>query len=397
VRQSANRSPAAAAFAELYADAEQWLFGQALPFWANYGVDRKGWGFWEQFSLDGQRIVGVPRRTRVVARQIFCFLAAGRMGWSGDWLAVVDHGAQALFETCLLPDGLVVSTCDDQGRPLDADFDFYDHSFALFTLGELAQMEHHRARAISASLAMLDAMEARFAHPVTGFAEDDRGKVPLRANPHMHFLEACLTQSSVPGASPRWRDWSNRVVAMALTHFIQPKTGALHEFFDWQWEPMPDASGRLVEPGHQFEWSWLLRWWNSACGDERVERAAARLFAIGIENGISKNGLAIDELSNDLSVRVATARNWPQTEWLKASLAAAQLSHSADEEDVMLGQAAAALTSLMSFFATPVQGLWYDRLADDGTAIGQTAPASSFYHIICALEQSQRFLRDREV
>lgn len=391
------RSPAETSLVKRYGAAEQWLFNDALPFWATHGVDWKGWGFWEQFGQDGMPVSGLPRRTRVVARQIFSFLAAGRMGWSGEWLEVVDHGARALFGTCLRPDGLVVSTCDEQGRPLNSDFDFYDHSFALFALAELAKLGNYRELAMSTALAMLDAMEARFAHPKEGFAEDDRGTVPLRANPHMHLLEACLAQASVPGASPRWRDWSDRIVNMALDHFIQPENGALHEFFDWHWRPMPDASGRLVEPGHQFEWSWLLRWWNADRWKPEVELAARQLFVVGSEHGINANGLAIDELWSDLSVRAATARNWPQTERLKACLAAAKQARPAGVEERMMSQASTSLDSLMRFFSTPIPGLWHDRLSAGGTPIIGPAPASSLYHIICALEQTQLYLQRRDV
>lgn len=375
-----------------FVEAQRWLFADALPFWASSGTDWSGWGFWEQFDPYGQRIEAVPRRTRVVARQIFSFMAAGRMGWDGDWRAVVDHGANALFGPCLRPDGLVVSSCDPSGRPLKADFDFYDHSFALFALAQLGQLAAYCDRAEAAALAMLDAMEARFAHPVAGFAEDDRHGVPLRANPHMHLLEACLAQAALPGASPRWRDWSDRIVALAQSHFIQPDTGALHEFFDWQWRPMPDASGRLVEPGHQFEWSWLLRTWNSGAGDAAVEATAARLCEIGETHGVNPHGITIDELWDDFAVRAATARTWPQTERLKACLIAAELAGEAQRRASWEAKATQALDAFQPFFATQVSGLWHDRLDGDGVPIIAAAPASSLYHIVCALEYCDHYL-----
>ncbi len=392
------QSPSArTSLATRFVEAQRWLFADALPFWASSGTDWAGWGFWEQFDLQGQRIDAVPRRTRVVARQIFSFMAAGRMGWDGDWRAVVDHGANALLGPCLRPDGLVVSTCDPSGRPLKADFDFYDHSFALFALAQLGQLAAYRDRAEAAALAMLDAMEASFAHPIAGFAEDHRHGLPLRANPHMHLLEACLAQAALPAASPRWRDWSGRIVALALSHFIQPDTGALHEFFDWHWQPMPDASGRLVEPGHQFEWSWLLRWWNAEHGDPAVERAARRLFAIGSDHGVSPLHLAIDELWDNLSVRTASARNWPQTEWLKSCLAATERAETPAQREFLLGHADLALAAMLRYTTTPKPGLWFDRLAADGTPMVGPVPASSLYHLICALEQTKMFLATTDV
>jgi len=51
---------------------------------------------------------------------------------------------------------------------------------------------------------------------------------------------------------------------LALSHLIDPATGMLHESFDNSWKPTRDAAGRLVEPGHQFEWAFLLMRWGPA-------------------------------------------------------------------------------------------------------------------------------------
>jgi mannose-6-phosphate isomerase len=47
--------------------------------------------------------------------------------------------------------------------------------------------------------------------------------------------------------------------------------------------------------------------------------------------------------------------------------------------------AAQAAQGLRRYFETDVSGLWYDRLTVDGRFVQQPAPASSFYHIVCAL------------
>lgn len=368
-----------------------WLFNQALPFWFDEGIDWIHGGFHERFEQDGKLIPGIPRRTRVVARQIFVFLAAGRLGWSGDWRSAVDHGARALFDRCLLPDGLVLSTYDAGGAPLDTNFDFYDHAFALFALGELAALPDYNLLALAAADRMMDEMERRFRHADAGFLEDADGQRPLRANPHMHLLEACLKLAQAPGASPRWRAHADEIVALAIDRFIDPDSGALREFFGIAWRPMPDDSGRLVEPGHQFEWSWLLHQWNAERADKRVGAAADRLCAIGETYGLAIDGAtAIDELWDDLSLRTPTARNWPTTERIKACIE--QAAHSADPA-IWEAWAAAALGALDGFLATQRPGLWHDRVDAELKPIIGASSTSSMYHIVCALEVAHTYRR----
>lgn len=377
---------------ERYDVAEKWLFNAALPFWGGVGLDLQNGGFHEKFEHNGVAVTGIPRRTRVIARQIYSFAAAGRMGWTGNWRAVVNHGAATLFDRCIRDDGLVISTQTAEGAAIDVDFDFYDHAFALFALAELAQLEPYADRAATVALDMLRAMESRFLHPSQGFLENDWGGLPLRSNPHMHFLEACLTHADLPGASPVWRNWADRVVELAIDKFIDANKGCLREFFDYDWNPMPGESGRIVEPGHQYEWSWLLRWWNQRAANPLIERAAKRLCEIGETYGINPNGIAIDELWDDFTPRSVTSRTWPQTERLKACLAAAQLSEGTDERAAWEHQAHKALGAFAPFFATPILGLWHDRLNGDSNPLAAPAPASTLYHIVCSLETCKTYL-----
>ena len=58
-----------------------WLFGQALPLWAQAGIDAEG-RFFEKLDFDARPIIGRPRRTRVQARQVYVFAEAAALGWS---------------------------------------------------------------------------------------------------------------------------------------------------------------------------------------------------------------------------------------------------------------------------------------------------------------------------
>ena len=376
----------------------RWLFDEVLPLWHANGVDWENGGFHEKLDHDARMVASVPRRTRVVARQIYSFAAAGRMEWHGDWNSAVDHGALSLFEDCIKPDGLVISTYTVDKSATNQRFDLYDHAFALFALSELAQLSRYSDHAVSAASHMVKAMKECYLAPMGGWLDSDEGLNLLRSNPHMHLLEAFLALGSSTGM-PCWLHEANRLVELALKLFVSPNTGALHEYFDLEWAPLADERGRIVEPGHQFEWSWLLRKWQAQTklNNLPTENAAEKLCHIGENYGVTKVGLTIDELWDNLTPKVMTSRTWPQTERVKACLSQAELSTSTSTTRVWEDKAAQAIMGILRFaHPTGHRGLWYDRLLADGSAQIEPAPASSLYHIMCAAESTNNYLMQRQ-
>jgi mannose/cellobiose epimerase-like protein (N-acyl-D-glucosamine 2-epimerase family) len=218
-------------------------------------------------------------------------------------------------------------------------------------------------------LALLDQRR----NPAGGLVET--GGHPFQSNCHMHLFEAALAWESLSD-DPAWSALADVVAGLALAHFIDAEGGYLREFFDADWRPAAGPDGRIVEPGHQFEWAWLLDRWAERRGDARGRAAALKLYRIGAEHGIDAGrGVAVDALSDDLAVLGPGARLWPQTERLRSAL------RFGDDAG-----AAAAAQSLIGYFDMPVQGLWRDKLRPDGGFVDEPAPASSLYHIVGALD-----------
>jgi mannose-1-phosphate guanylyltransferase/mannose-6-phosphate isomerase len=209
-----------------------------------------------------------------------------------------------------------------------------------------------------------------------GYLED--GDQPYQANAQMHLLEAALAWEDA--GQTEWRGVSDAIVRLALTRFIDPDRGVLREFFDSQWRPATGEFGRLVEPGHQFEWAWLLERWGRLRGEPEAGVAAMRLYAAGLTGIDRARGVAVDSLWDDLSLRDGMARLWPQSEWLRAAL----LFGDADE-------ATRAAQGLWLYLQTPARGVWRDKLRPDGTFIDEAAPATSLYHIVGACLALFRF------
>lgn len=363
----------------------RWLFDAALPFWSTVGVDYEAGGFFERLTPDG-RPIDDPRRARLVARQIYVFAMAERLGWSGPARALVRHGLDALFTHHLGPTGLVVPAVDQAGRVVRHEFDLYDHAFVLFGLAAAARIGEQPADLSARSRLLLADMKAGFAHPMGGFEEAQPRTLPLKANPHMHLLEASLAwEELAPGDG--WGELADEIVELCLAKFINPETGAVHEYFDGDWERLADREGGVVEPGHQFEWAWLLIRWGGARGRGEAIAAARRLIALSEASGVdTRRGMAVNELNADLSLRDDRGRLWPQTEKIKAHKTLARLAETSQERIRAEATAADSLRALRRFLDHPVPGSWWEHIEGHGGAISEPARASSLYHIMCAME-----------
>jgi len=344
---------------------KDWLLDYAYPLWAQRGRDG---GFHEKIGQDGRPVDG-PRRARVATRQTWAHAVAGELGWSGDWREVVEYGLRALTERYLRPDGLFRVLVGPDGKPLDDEPAPYEQAFAMLALSaaQKALGGDHEAMAVRTR----QALKAMHGRPDGGFFDHLPHEAPLRANPHMHLFEAAQAWTAV-GADAGWREMADGIGKIAVGRMIDGHTGALCELFDEAWRPVEGAD---VEPGHQFEWGWLLLRFGAR--DE-----ALRLIELGEEHGVDrKRGVAFNSLSADLKPRDESARLWPQTERLKAGVAAAL--ETGDER--YWSMAADAGRGLQKYLATDVPGLWRDRMNPDGSFVEEPAPASSFYHIVGAI------------
>lgn len=371
-----------------YEAMRRWFVDEALPLWSTVGVDRVGGGFVEKIDRTGAPSQDA-RRTRVVGRQLFVFAGAARLGWAGPCEALIAHGLAWFRRACLSPDGTVFSTARPDGTPEKTGFELYDHAFALFGLAAAFAVTGDRDLSAIATT-MRKAMKAGWGHPLAGFEAARPRRLPLEANPHMHVFEAASAWAAVLPADEGapWAALADEIAVLALDHFIDPRSGVLREFYDGDWRPMTGDAGRLVEPGHQFEWAWLLIRWGRSRGEARAIAAARRLVEIAETHGVDpRRGVAIGELWDDLSVKTAATRVWPQTERIKAWSAMAEIAEDDGSRDAAFERVAVATRGLRAFVDPTVSGLWHERMAADGTFLDEPAPASSLYHMACALEE----------
>lgn len=357
---------------------DRWIRLNALPVWATIGVDDDG-GFHEAIALSGQP-VGDFRRARVHGRQAYVYATAGMMDWAGPWRSLVSRGLDRFEATNLRSDGLYRTRVSSRGEVLDDSASLYDQAFALFALAAAAKAGVEAPKMADRAHALRGALSALRA-PSGGWRET--GDHPYQANAHMHLLEACMAWDAIEPKGG-WRAMADEIVDLARRAFIDPEGGFLREFFDESWRPAAGDDGRLIEPGHQFEWAWLLARRGRLGGDAWATEAAARLYAVGLRGVDDVRGVTINELNDDLSVRSSDARLWPQTERLKAALILAEAAEGGRRIQ-LLDDARKALAGLQRYLEPT--GLWRDKMRADGSFVEEPAPASSFYHIMVAWEQ----------
>lgn len=354
-----------------------WLADAAYPLWAQSGIDPQNGGFIETLAQNGSGLAH-PRRARVHPRQIYAFAQAPDFGWKGDARTIVRRGSDYFTTHYLRPDGLFRTLVGVDGVALDNRALLYDQAFALLGYAAAAVALDARGEFERRALDLRHAIESSFRSSAGAFRSDESADRVFESNPHMHLLEACLAWAET-GNNLGWADWARHIVDLAMQKFIRPGSGALGESFTVDWEPTPGVAGRIVEPGHQFEWAWLLlRGENRHPGTLR--ETALRLIAIGEQSGVH-NQVAINALLDDFSIHDPNARFWPQTERLKAALLCAQLTG----EEKYWSAAAAAAASLFPYLETPVAGLWLDVQLPNGELVDSPAPASTFYHLVGAI------------
>ncbi len=348
----------------------------AYPLWAQHGVDPANGGFAETLDQNG-RDLGKPRRARVQPRQIFAFSRALHFGWRGEVGSIVRRGIHFFTEYYRREDGLFRTLVAADGAPLDNRALLYDQAFALLGYAAAATALGEPGSFEAQALELRAAIDAHLSAGAGAFRSSAGTEGERESNPHMHLLEACLAWAQL-GDDPGWEAWARDLASLALSRLMRRDSGAVGEAFTPDWRPAPGLDGRVIEPGHQFEWAWLLL----RCDPQNraLREAALRLISIGEIHGVH-NRVAVNALLDDFTIHDPNARLWPQTERLKAALLAARLTGT----EHYWSMAVAAASSLLPFLRTPVAGLWFDMQLPGGALPVSPTQASTFYHLVGAI------------
>jgi mannose-6-phosphate isomerase len=300
------------------------------------------------------------------ARQLYLFASLiGQVPGAEERAAALFRSLQRHFHDA--EHGGWFYSVDAQGAPLDQRKDLYTHAFILFACAHY--WDKVREPLVESVLnASLEVIAQRFATD-DGLYEAtldldwaSLGSGPLQ-NPLMHLAEAFLATLSVREDLDVQHALIELCTAMHA-RFIDPQHGVLME------KPLGSVDN-WFEPGHQFEWYFLLES-SALLRTSTLHADLERAFAFTEQLGVDQQTGAVRamlDLEPDGGVRDATQRIWAQAEYLRA------LTLRPDSEaDVMRQLQALQQHSLHA-------GGWFECRDEHGEVSRRDMPSTTPYHL----------------
>ena len=366
-----------------FAEIRAWMFDAALPLWAKAGVDRAHGGFVEELSLDGRDCGAAFKRTRVACRQIYVFSHAALLGWE-EGASLSKWGYDFLVERAWLgPERGWARRVTREGAMLDPTPDLYDLAFVLFALSWRYKLTRD-SDVLARMHDTLDFIHARMRpEGGEGFWHQFPPEGPRLQNPHMHLLEASLAAFEAC-TEARFLNQAHDLVGLFRGYFFDGRT--LGEYFKADWSRADGEAGHIAEPGHQFEWAWILAQYQRLAGIDLIAEADT-LVRFAERYGVDAQTQATyDEVRDDGAPLRRSSRTWPNTERIKGHLALFELA-GADPRSAV---ASAARVLLDRYLAVNPRGSWIDQFDARAKPLSKTAPASTLYHVFLAFTETLR-------
>ena len=366
----------------------EWYYEKTLPVWRALAVDQEQGGFHEKLNASLVPETADGKRMMVQARQIFVFSQAYLRTQNPIDLENAKCGFQFLSRYGPHAQGGWHHKVDRKGNPVDPMRSLYDHAFVLFAMAWFGRA-NGSSLALDFADATIDFMETEMAHPKGGYVESvpgavdnlDRPKGPRKQNPHMHLLEAFLALFQTSG-DDWWLERASRIVALLKRYFFVE--GSLREYFTDTWAPVPGPMGRITEPGHHYEWVWLLHQYAALTNDISIISTATDLYHFANANGVDEmSGGVFDEISASGEVIKPFRRLWPQTEILKAHSARRRFG----EKGAACNLEQAIETLHENHLEAMPNGAWREHLGKSGEPIRTDFPGSSLYHLAMAVAE----------
>lgn len=351
----------------LFATVRQHFHEVIVPMWQGPGWNAELALPYE--SLDATHAPLPPQRFRAMAcaRQLYVFASLiGEVTGAEERAAALFRSLQRHFHDG--EHGGWFYSIDPQGAPLDTGKDLYTHAFILFACAHY--WGKVREPLVESVLnAALEVIARRFASG-DGLYEaslkrdwSTLGSGPLQ-NPLMHLAEAFLATLSVR------EDANVRQALLGLCdgmskRFIEPKLGVMME------KPLKSVDN-WYEPGHQFEWYFLLASSPLLQGG-KLRVALEQSFGYTEQQGVNPQSGAVCAMlgpAPEAVARDATQRIWAQAEYLRA------LTLRPGSQDVLLRQ----LQALQQHFLHA--GGWNECLDADGLVSRRDMPSTTPYHLM---------------
>ncbi|WCN10440.1 AGE family epimerase/isomerase [Marinomonas mediterranea] len=273
-----------------------------------------------------------------------------------------------------------IFSLNDDLEKLDTKTDAYALAFVLLSFSHYFKATGDE-RALKEIKATHDFLQSNMRSEFGGFEECypvDHSLV-RRQNPHMHLLEGYLAAYKVT-QELAYKAQIDKLLTLAHSVFFDPKTDTLREFFLEDWK-VHLSEGHVIEPGHHFEWIWLLHEANKVCPSPANIEVANKLWSIAAKHGLSEKSGVFNQIHADSYATLdAGKRIWPITEYLKA-LCVIDLNRSEK-----LDRFEKALLFLKDHYLT-TDGRWNEYLNENDLPKDFPLPGTTTYHIFLGLSE----------
>ncbi|WP_416771537.1 AGE family epimerase/isomerase [Pseudomonas sp. RHF3.3-3] len=365
-----SSSAAAPESKSLFTTVQQHLRQVIIPLWQGPGWNAELALPYE--ALDAEHRPLPPQRYRAMAcaRQLYLFsslIGDAAFPGAGTRAAALFRSLQRHFHDA--EHGGWFYSIDPQGAPLDTRKDLYTHAFILFACAHYwAKVREPLVESVLD--AALEVIAVRFATG-DGLYEADLtrdwsslGSGPLQ-NPLMHLTEAFLATLAAREDARVQADMLTLVAALQK-RFVDRQHGVILE------KPLGTVDN-WFEPGHQFEWMFLLES-SAVLRDSALHQSLQRGFAYAEQTGVDpRSGAVSAMLAIDGTLRDATQRIWAQAEYLRA------LTLRVDNSARLQRQ----LRALHAQFMHP--GGWHECLDAQGVVSRADMPSTTPYHLATCL------------
>ncbi|MDN3223391.1 AGE family epimerase/isomerase [Pseudomonas nunensis] len=371
-----SRSASQPELTALFASVQQHFQDVIVPLWQGPGWNAEMALPYEALDAGHQPLPPQRYRAMACARQLYLFSSLiGQVPAAQERAAALFRSLQQHFHDA--EHGGWFYSIDPQGAPLDQRKDLYTHAFILFACAHY--WDKVREPLVESVLnAALEVISQRFAtddglyeaclerdwsSPQTG---------PLQ-NPLMHLAEAFLATLSVREDAAAQGALVELCTAMQK-HFIDPQTGVLME------KPL-GAVDNWFEPGHQFEWYFLLES-SPLLRGSALHASLDRAFALTEQLGVDPQTSAVRAMLDlDGRPKDGTERIWAQAEYLRA------LTLRPGSEAAVLRQ----LQALQQQFLH--DSGWYECRDAVGEVSRKDMPSTTPYHLATCYRGLVEYLR----
>ncbi len=365
------------------------LFNVWIKNWNDWFIDDSG-GFFERLNQDTSPMDIEYKRLVTQCRQIYVNSYAYNNTKSEHFLLAAKHGFDFIVDNYLDKYGWYFSVTPN-GKPFDTHLDLYAHAFVILCLSQYYLATHEKS-ALILSKQTLEFIKSHFKTEIGFYEALDNNLQPIarirRQNPHMHLLEACLSMYEV-AEDVAYLQLSDYLITLFEKFFYQE--GKLLEFFNDNLDTHPEK-GHILEPGHHFEWTWLLHKRISLAPSTKnmqgLKQYIKQLFLRGREDGIdTKFGGIYNEVGCDGDIINPNKRIWVITEAIRAHCV-----YYANYKNI---ETIESLENILTTFKQKyisTNGNWVEICNEDLSPQTNYMPGTTTYHIFINILESKALL-----